>query len=135
LKNIPGFIVQEHYPESTRQNHYCFGVRFDPDHFKNLPREKVVSALKAEGIMAEAGYNPLNKEPFLECSLNLRGFRAVFSQERLDKYRRENSLPQNDQLCSTAFLLEQNMLIGEKGDVDDVVEAFAKVGKNASLLA
>jgi dTDP-4-amino-4,6-dideoxygalactose transaminase len=135
LKNIPGFIVQEHYPESTRQNHYCFGVRFDRDHFKNLPREKVVSALKAEGIMADAGYTPLNKEPFLEQSLNLRGFRAVFSQERLDQYRRGNNLPQNDELCSTAFLLEQNMLIGEKSDVDDVLEAFAKVGKNPSLLA
>lgn len=135
LKNVPGFIVQEHYPESTRQNHYCFGVRYDPEHFKNLPREKVVAALNAEGMMAAAGYSPLNKEPFMERSLNLRGFRAVFSQERLDKYRRENSLPQNDQLCSTAFFLEQNMLIGEKSDVDDVLEAFEKVAKNASLLA
>lgn len=134
MKNIPGFFAQENYPESTRQNHYCFGVRFDPEHFQNQPREKVVAALKAEGIMAAAGYNPLNKEPFLERSLDSRGFRAVFSQERLDKYRRENHLPQNDRLCATAFLLEQNMLIGEKSDVDDILEAFNKVQKNAAAL-
>jgi dTDP-4-amino-4,6-dideoxygalactose transaminase len=135
MKRIPGFMVQENYPESTRQNHYCFGVRCDPDHFKGLPPQKAVSALQAEGIMAGAGYSPINKEPFLERSLNSRGFRAAFSAERLDKYLRENHLPQNDQLCATAFYLEQNVLLGEKSDVNDVLEAFDKVQKNASVLA
>lgn len=135
MKNIPGFTIQQHYPESTRQNHYCFGVRFDPEHFQGQPRAKVVAALRAEGIMAGAGYTPLNKEPFLEYSLNLRGFQAVFSPERLDNYRRGNNLPKNDELCATAFLLEQNMLIGEKRDVDDVLEAFNKVQKLASTLS
>ena len=135
MRNVPGFMVQEHYPESTRQNHYCFGVRFDPEHFKNAPRANVVAALRAEGIMAGAGYAPLNKEPFLERSFNSRGFQALFSPERLEKYRRENHLPGNDQLCATAFLLEQNMLLGEKRDVDDVLEAFNKVQMNAGNLA
>ncbi len=135
LKKIPGFLVQENYPESTRQNHYAFGMRYDPKHFKNVPREKVMSALGAEGIMAGAGYNPHNKEPFLERSLNSRGFQTVFSPDRLERYRRENHLPRNDELCATAFYLEQNMLIGEKSDVDDVLEAFNKVQMNASALA
>ena len=86
--------------------------------------------------MAGAGYSPLNKQPFLEQSLNSRGFRAVFSRERLDKCLRENShLPKNDQLCATAFYLQQNVLLGEKSDVDDVLEAFDKVQKNASVLS
>ncbi len=135
MKKIPGFVTQENYPESTRQNHYCFGVRFDPGHFENAPREKVVAALKAEGIMAEAGYNPHNKEPHLERSLNSRGFQLAFSPARLENYRSKNQLPHNDQLCATAFLLEQNMLIGEKSDVDDILEAFHKVQSNAGALA
>jgi dTDP-4-amino-4,6-dideoxygalactose transaminase len=136
LKRIPGYRVQENYPQSTRQNHYCFGVRCDQDHFKGLPQHKVASALAAEGVMAGAGYSPLNKQPFLEQSLNSRGFRAVFSRERLDKCLRENShLPKNDQLCATAFYLQQNVLLGEKSDVDDVLEAFDKVQKNASVLS
>lgn len=110
-------------------------MRYDPKHFKNVPREKVMSALGAEGIMAGAGYNPHNKEPFLERSLNSRGFQTVFSPDRLERYRRENHLPRNDELCATAFYLEQNMLIGEKSDVDDVLEAFNKVQMNASALA
>jgi dTDP-4-amino-4,6-dideoxygalactose transaminase len=135
LKRIPGFMVQENYPESTRQNHYCFGVRCDPDHFNGLPQRRVARALAAEGILAGEGYSPLNKEPFIERSLNSRGFRAVFSRERLDKYLRENHLPKNDHLCATAFYLEQNVLLGEKSDVDDVLEAFDKVQKNASVLS
>ena len=135
MEKVPGFLMQENYPESTRQNHYCFGMRYDREHFKNVSREKVVAALKAEGIMAEGGYNPLNEEPFLERCLNSRGYRAVFSPQRLEKYRREILLPRNDQLCATAFLLEQNMLMGEKSDVDDVLEAFNKVQLNASALA
>jgi perosamine synthetase len=135
MKNIPGFVAQENYPESTRQNHYCFGIRFDPEHFKNAARDQVVAALKAEGMIAMSGYNPLNKEPFLERCLDSRAYRALFSAERLEKYRRENSLPRNDELCATAFLLEQNMLLGEKSDVDDVLEALHKVQANAGMLA
>jgi dTDP-4-amino-4,6-dideoxygalactose transaminase len=135
MKKIPGFTVQEHYPESTRQNHYCFGVRYQPEHFRNEPRARVVAALRAEGIPADAGYNPLHREPFLERSLNSRGFQAAFSPARLEKYRQGLHLPKNDQLCATAFLLEQNVLLGEKRDVDDVLEAFNKVQKNAAALA
>jgi dTDP-4-amino-4,6-dideoxygalactose transaminase len=136
LKRIPGFAVQENYPQSTRQNHYCFGVRCDTDHFKGLPQDKVANALAAEGILAGAGYSPLNKQPFIERSLNSRGFRAVCSRERLEKCLRDNShLPKNDQLCATAFYLEQNVLLGEKSDVDDVLTAFDKVQKNAGVLA
>ena len=85
--------------------------------------------------MAVNGYPPLNKEPYLEQSLNLRSFKTVFSEERLNNYRKKNVLPQNDKLCETGLYLAQNMLIGEKSDVDDVLEAFNKVQRNAEMLA
>jgi len=135
LSKFPGMLVQENYPESTRQNYYCTGMRYDQDHFKGVSRAAVVKALRAEGVMAINGYPPLNKEPFLEQSLNLRSFKAVFSEERLNKYRAQNQLPQNDKLCETGLYLEQNMLVGEKSDVDDVLEAFNKVQRNAAALA
>lgn len=135
LKNTPGIVPQEHYAGSTRQNYYCFGLRYDAEHFSGAPRAKVIEALSAEGVPVSAIYPPLNKELFLEQNLNSRGFRAVFSKERLERYRRQNHLPQNDQLCATSLYLPQETLIGEKSDVDDVLEAFSKVQKNASALA
>jgi perosamine synthetase len=134
LKNTPGIIPQEHYPESTRQNYYCFGLRYDAEHFHGALRAKVIEALSAEGIPVTAIYPPLNKEPFIEQNLSLRGFKVAFSAERLENYRRQNHLPQNDQLCATSLYLPQEPLIGNKSDLDDVLEAFNKVQKNASRL-
>jgi dTDP-4-amino-4,6-dideoxygalactose transaminase len=110
-------------------------MRYVPEQFNHVPRSHVIRALRAEGIMAVDGYPPMNKEPFIEHSLNLRSFQSVFSAERLEKYRRENHLPHNDELCKTALYLEQNMLIGEKSDVDDILTAIDKVQKNASMLS
>jgi hypothetical protein len=77
---------------------------------------------------------PLNKMPYLEHNLNSRGFQRVFSQERLEQYRCQIHLPNNDELCNTGLWLGQQMLIGEKSDVDDILEAIEKIQKNASML-
>jgi len=82
LKNTAGIVPQEHYAGSTRQNYYCFGLRYDAEHFSGAPRVKVIEALSAEGIPVTGS----------------RGFRAVFSKERLERYRHQNHLPQNDNL-------------------------------------
>jgi perosamine synthetase len=134
LRKIPGIAPQEHSPECTRANYHVFGLRYDQAHFQNVPREKVVAALRAEGIPISIVYPRLNKEPFLEHNLSSRGFRAVFSQERLEKYRRQNHLPKNDKLCSTGLWITHKALIGEKSDIDDILEAFNKVQRNASML-
>ncbi len=135
LKKLPGLLPQEHYPESTRQNYYCFGLRYEHAHFRGVSRSKVIEALKAEGIPVSSIYTPLNKEPTIEYNLQSRGFRAVFSKDRLDEYRKQNHCPQNDELCATSLYLPQETLIGAKSDVDDVLEAFHKVQKNAEALA
>ncbi len=73
--------------------------------------------------------------PLIETCLNSRGFRRVFSPERLERYRAENHCPTNDKLCATALNLGQEVLIGEKSDVSDVLEAAAKVQKYAATAA
>ena len=134
LKKIPGVMPQEHYPESTRQNYYFFGLRYNPEHFSGIPRERLMAALQAEGIPVSSIYPPLNKEPFIEQSLNSRGFRAVFSKERLAKYREQNHCPHNDELCATSLSLSHETLLGTKQDVEDIVEAMAKVHANAAMV-
>lgn len=129
LQNVPGLMPQEHYAQSTRQNYYVFGLRYDPEHFSGLARDKFIKAMDAEGIPMGGIYPPLNKEPFIEASLNSRHFRAVFSKERLDRYREQNSCPNNDKLCATCLSMPHEVLIGTQSDVEDVVEACAKVQK------
>lgn len=77
----------------------------------------------------------MNKQPFIESSLNSRGYHKVFSAERLEKYRAENYCPTNDKLCATVMGIGQEVLIGTKKDVSDVLEAAAKVQKYAATAA
>lgn len=132
LRQFPGLMPQENYPQNTRHNYYVFGLRYDPEQFKGLTRAKFMEAMQGEGIPVGAIYPPLNKQPFLEAQLNSRHFRAVFSKERLDRYRKKNSCQNNDTLCATCLSLSHEVLIGTQDDVDDVLEACAKVQKYAA---
>jgi perosamine synthetase len=136
LRKVPGIYPQEIYPESTHQTYYCFGMRYDQEHFKGVSRVKAAKALNAEGIPVGGNYiPPLTREPFLEHTLNSRGFQRIYSKERLARYREENHCPRNDELCASALVLAHETLMGSKNDIDDIVEAFYKVQKNAAMLA
>jgi dTDP-4-amino-4,6-dideoxygalactose transaminase len=134
-KKVPGILAQEHYPESTRQTHLDFCFRYNREQFAGLGRQQVIGALNAEGIPVGDTYPPLNREPFIEHALNSRGFRAIYSQQRLDRYRKQNHCPHNDELCATGFSIDQHVLIGSQEDVSDIVEGLCKVQKNAATLA
>ncbi|MFB3924170.1 MAG: DegT/DnrJ/EryC1/StrS family aminotransferase [Terriglobia bacterium] len=135
LKQVPGIHPQEHYPQSTRQSYYCFGLRYDKGHFHGLSHQHVTRALQAEGIPVQGFYTPpLNREPYLEHTLNSRGFQTVFSKERLKRFRDQNHCPRNDELCETMLYMSQGVLLASRRDTQDIVEAFAKVQKNASSI-
>jgi hypothetical protein len=94
--------------------------------------------MHAEGIPIGGGgssHTVLNKQPFIELSLNSRGFRRNFSAERLQRYREENHCPNNDKLAETSVSLGQQVLIAGKEDVTDILEAAAKVQKFASTVS
>jgi perosamine synthetase len=134
-RKIPGITVQEFYPESTRQTHLDTCFAYDKEQFAGLELKQVMEALNAEGIPAGHTYPALNRQPFIENTLNSRGFRAVYSPERLDRYRAQNHCPHNDQLCATTLALDQHVLIGSKSDVDDILTAIAKVQRAAATLS
>ena len=136
LSQIPGIMPQEYYPGSTRMTHYNFGLRWDKAQLAGLTQQQMIKAIKAEGIPSvESSTPPLNREPYLEKTLNSRGYQRLFSKQRLERYRQENVLPKNDELCATHVVMFHDVLMGTKADVDDVVEAFAKVQRNAAALA
>lgn len=133
-RKIPGITIQENYAESTRQTHLDFCFRYDKEQFAGIGLKRLMEALNAEGIPAGPTYPALNREPFIENTLNSRGFRAIYSQERLDRYRAQNHCPHNDQLCASTLAIDQHVLIGARSDVDDILTGIAKVQKCAATL-
>jgi dTDP-4-amino-4,6-dideoxygalactose transaminase len=136
ISKVPGIMPQEHYPGTTRVSHYNFGLRFDKAQFAGITQEKLIKAVSAEGIPTIGSSTPpLNREPYLEKALSSRGYQRIYSKERLDQYREQNVLPRNDELCAAHAVMGHQLLMGTKADIDDIVEAFAKVQKNASQLS
>jgi len=60
----------------------------------------------------------------------------MFPEKMLDfnAYVARNKCPVNDKMCEEAIWLGQNMLLGTKADIDDIVNAIEKVHKNADKL-
>lgn len=134
LKEIPGIVSYKLVPGGTRSAYHEYPFRYLKEDFNNIPRERFIRALRAEGIPCSEGYGPQNKFGIMDEVLNSRGYKRLFSAERLKRYREENVLPGNDRLCEEAVCFYQSMLLGSRNDMDDIVNAIAKIYENRDQL-
>jgi len=135
LKEIPGIIPYKLSDGATRSAYHLYPFRYKKEHFDGLPREKFLQALSAEGIPCSGGYGPQYNDGLMEEALNSQGYKRLFSAQRLDAYREElKNLPDNDQLTKEAVWFFQNMLLAEKKDMDDIINAVQKIYENRKQL-
>ena len=137
IKGIPGVIPYKLYPHVTRAAFHLFPFRYKKEGFKGLSREVFLKALKAEGIACSSGYKALNKMPYLDHAFKSKNFRKMYPEEMLDytSYLEQNQCPQNDRICDEeAVWFTQNMLLGNKSDMDDIANAIDKIQKNADQI-
>ena len=134
LREIPGIAPAREYAGTTNNAYHLYMLRYDPAAFTGLPREKFLKALNAEGVPASSGYSPLNTQAFLGTALESRGYQRLFSAARLKQWHQQNDCPQNDQLCSQAVWFTQNMLLGSRGDMEQMAEAIRKIQAHAGDL-
>jgi dTDP-4-amino-4,6-dideoxygalactose transaminase len=115
LRDVPGFRLPEDDPRITDQPFYLLTFWYDADAFEGLPRDIVLAALKAEGVPFKATYpHPLYRNP-------------VFGAKDL-------GLPVVERACREGVWLSHNALLGDRSDIDDLVEALRKVRRLASTL-
>ena len=133
-KNVPGIYPQKRYPETTCQNYWWYGFRYDSKYFHGASREKFARAVAAEGVHVSDYSVAINREPYIEANLSSRGFQRIYSKERLDRYREQNKCPHNDEVVATNLGFGHQLLSGPRKDVNDIVEAFAKVQKHSAEL-
>lgn len=135
LKEIPGITPAKMYEGNTRNAYHLYMLRYDKSRFAGLSKGSFVKALQAEGIPASGGYTPLNKEPFLKETLASRGFQRIYDAKMLAEWSERTACPANERLCDEAVWFTQNMLIGPRGDMDQIAEAIRKIQANAGKLA
>ena len=136
LKEIPGIIPFKLAIGATRSAYHFYAFRYIKEKFGNISRDKFLQALEAEGVPCSSGYGPQNKEGLIEVMLNSKGFKRLFPESRLRQWREENrTLPGNDQLCEEAVIFYQNILLGSRTDMEDIVKAITKIYENRASLA
>jgi dTDP-4-amino-4,6-dideoxygalactose transaminase len=115
----------------TSHAYHLFVIRYDKVQYAGLERSALLNALNAEGIPAVRGYVPLYREGFLsearEFTLRHRAY-AERDYSGVD-------CPNTERACNEAIWLPQNVLLGAREDLDDVVRAFQKVIENRDELA
>lgn len=135
LVEIPGIVPYKLVTEDARSAYHLYPIRFISEKFGNVSRDKFVEAMVAEGIPCSDGYGRQNHDGLMEEALKSKGYKRLFSQQRLKQWREENYyLPGNDQLVSEAVIFYQSMLLGTKSDMDDIVNAITKIYENRKSL-
>ncbi len=135
LKQIPG-IQPARLPENSRAVWHLYPWRYDAEQFNGLSRNKFLQALGAEGIPCWGGYSEQYNDGLLDEAINSRGFQRLFGTERLKAYRESfRELEGNRQVCETTMAMTQNMLLGSRSDMDDIIAAVRKIQAHSTALA
>ena len=101
LKEIPG-IQPARLPENSRAVWHLFPFRYDAAQFNGLSHDKFTKALSAEGIPCGGVYHEQYHDGLLDETINSRGFKRLFSAQRLKAYRESfQELKGNRQVCAT----------------------------------
>jgi dTDP-4-amino-4,6-dideoxygalactose transaminase len=135
LEEIPGISTLKFSKGATRSAYHVYPFRYHENAFQGLSKTKFVRAMRAEGIPCGGGYRPPATFQVFEEQLNSRGFQRLFSKTRLDEYRDQSQLPDNDRLCSETVTLSQSTLLGSSKDMDDIVNAIHKLRENADRVS
>lgn len=137
IKDIPGFTPQKLYEGTTEGSFYLYAMSYDKSKLNNASRASVIRALDAEGLtLSPYIANGLHKEPWIENILGRDVYKKMYSPQRLEQYRDENKCPNCDIVCEEEMLMlwASGPLLAGKEDMDDIVNALAKVYENREQL-
>lgn len=122
LEEIEGITPPQLAPWVTKHGYHLYCMKYNPDGFGGKSRDAFVEALSQEGIPCSIGYRaPLSQEPGI----------AHVAHKYPDLIR-ETPCPNTEQVCSESVWLFQNLLLGSGEDMDDIVDAIAKIQRTWS---
>jgi dTDP-4-amino-4,6-dideoxygalactose transaminase len=136
VHQIPGLNHVRIADLPMKHGYYYYLLRYEPDTYANLDPARFCKALNAEGIPVVPGdRKPLYAHPVFEVE-NLSQYVCT---EVLESYRKAVDLenprcPVTEEACKRTLILRHQILLGEAGDVDDIIEALWKVYNNIDEL-
>jgi perosamine synthetase len=135
LGKIPG-ITPVRLPENSRAVWHLYPFRYDSTQFNGLSRDAFARAMGAEGVPCGGIYHEQYYDGLLDEAIASRGFKRLWGAARLKAYRDSfQELKGNKQVCETTVAMTQNMLLGDRRSIDDIIEAARKIQASSGALA
>ena len=132
LGMIDGINPSKSPAKATRHARHLYIFRYNSDAFGGTPKQRFIAALRAEGIPTSPGYgSPLYQQPiFVEKNFGAYAHTASMAQEYGSMH-----LPETERACSAeAVWFSQNVLLGSKEDMDDIIRAISKIRERKNEL-
>ncbi len=126
LRAIGGVEPLRRDKRITQRGYYFFVVRYDARRWKDVPRDRFLDALRAEGVPCGVGYGvPLYKNTAFEPA-NLDPVLHL-SRKNLPAYHKLH-LPASEKFCAEEQItFSHPLLMAPRSELRKVVNAFAKL--------
>ncbi len=130
LTRAPGLRPLARDPRVTERTCYQLVLRYDPAAFAGVPRDHLILALRAEGVPCSGRfYTPLVDDPLFSPDAYTNPLSRAgisYSGQRFPVAERVAS--------HESIWLPHELFLGGDADVDDLVEAFARIHARAAEL-
>jgi dTDP-4-amino-4,6-dideoxygalactose transaminase len=138
LRQVEGLTPLALHSDGETHSHYLVMLRYGSAEWGGLPRKRFLDALNAEGVPATAGYSfPSFDNPVFQ-RLDLTSSQSVYMLGRIspiDYGSFARKCPNAIRACrEEAVWLMHNLFLGDRSDVDMLVEAILKVKANCREL-
>ena len=132
LAEIDGITVLTDEPDITDRAVHLYIFRYNKNYFNGKLKSRFLEALNAEGIFASNGYSiPLYQQPIFRDKIFGPGGKRKDTGIDYKKVKLENT----EKACfDEAVWLNQSTMLGEKEDMDDIINAITKIQRHADEL-
>ncbi|WP_372934790.1 DegT/DnrJ/EryC1/StrS family aminotransferase [Mariniphaga sediminis] len=137
IKDIPGITPQKLYDGTEEGSFYLYTMNYNKEEYNGVPREKYLKALAAEGVgLSPYIKNGLHREPWVDNIMGRKEYQQMYGKNRLEEFKQDMACPVCDLVCDEEMVMlwASGPLLGTTADMDDVINALAKVYENRDQL-
>jgi len=127
LEEIPGITPRTRDPRVTQHAWHLYMFFYDGQAFGGLPREDFIRALQAEGVPCSPGYKPLYTSPAVRRAWAEQQGQIKPWQKEAASLPEAKPCPVCEKACQETVWFYQNMLLGDKRDMEDIATAIRKI--------
>ncbi|RLE07135.1 DegT/DnrJ/EryC1/StrS family aminotransferase [Candidatus Aerophobetes bacterium] len=136
LEKIEGISALKRDPRVTKRGYYFYFLRYDQSRWNDIPRDKFMEALRAEGVPCSTAHNqPLYKNPlFREMAFGKTGcpVSCPLYGKKIDYSK--VSCPVSERVYESEVVALGKDFLMERENVDRVLEAIYKIRENIDEL-